>query len=165
MISLYFSIALTPFIPPFHQCPNMSKPLWTVSPVFHPDSPLPFSHNLLGRVVHTLHNPITPSNHHHLALLLLLPTAKSPGPVCLTASTFRSLWYSAALTPSFWGLSVSTPSPPCWLLSALPPLRHLSSPTSCSHMPTQRIHPLPRLQLPVAEEDSHVWISTPEPSL
>lgn len=146
----------------------MSKPLWTVSPVFYLDSPLPFSHSLLGRVVHTLNNPITPSNHDHLALFLLLPTAKSPVPVCLTASAFRSLWYSAVLTahsPLFLGLSVSTPSPPCWLLSALPSLHHLSSPTSCSHMPTQRIHPLPRLQLPVAEEDSHVWISTPEPSL
>lgn len=70
-----------------------------VSPVFHPDSPLPFSHHLLGRVVHTLHNPIsTPSKHHHLALFLLLPTVKSPGPVCLTAATFRSLSYSAVLS-------------------------------------------------------------------
>ena len=145
----------------------MSKPLWMVSPVFHPESPLPFSHHLLGRVVHTLHNPITPSKHHHLALFLLLPTVKSPGPVCRTAATFRSLSYSVVLTahsPLFLGLCQHS------FASLLAALCLASPPSSVIthlllHMPTQRIHPLPWFQLPVAEEDSHVWISTPKPSL
>lgn len=127
------------FRPPFHQHPSVSKPLWTVSPSFHPDSPLPSSDNPLGRIIHTPHGPITPSTHRHLAPALCSAQPQpQPCPQCLCFPH----------SPSFWG----SPRPP--VLSALPhlpagclPPRLLSithqHPPLAPHLPTQRFHALP----------------------
>ena len=78
--------------------------------------------------------------------------------------------YSLLTAPSFWGSAFPPALCQRSFTSLLAALCHASSPSSVIthlllHTPNQRIHPLPRLQLPTAKEDSHVWISIPESSM
>lgn len=153
---------------PFPQHPNMSKPLLVLSSSsFHPGSPLPFSDRHLERLIYTLHLLSL-----HGPIIWLLPTC-SPSASCLRhsrCSSDRLVCSIAANSSLLWGPTlpisscspVSTPSLPRWLLAATPPLHHLSSLTTCSTCPPQRIYPLPQCRLLTGQRHSPIRFFTPD---